>query len=256
MKAYQFIKVSCQDEVAALVLSRPPLNVMNIAMIKEINTGLAELQKNGAAKVLLIKAEGKAFSAGVDVADHTPDKVDEMMSEFHRTFELLHGFKIPVIAAVDGAALGGGCELAIYCDMVVASERAKFGQPEIKVGVFPPIAAAIFPRLIRRNRTMELLMTGDTISATEAERIGLINKVFPAEGFEEHVNQFVAKLTAQSKVILQMTKRAIDRGLYSPCMEAISKAEELYMGEMMKTEDAHEGLNAFLEKRTPVWKNK
>ncbi len=256
MKDYQFIEVSCQDEVAALVLNRPPLNVMDIAMIKEINAGLAELQKNGAAKVLLIKAEGKAFSAGVDVADHTPDKVDEMMSEFHRTFELLHGFTIPVIAAVDGAALGGGCELAIYCDMVVASERAKFGQPEIKVGVFPPIAAAMFPRLIRRNRTMELLMTGDAISATEAERIGLINKVFPAEGFEEHVNQFVAKLTAQSKVILQMTKRAIDRGLYSPCMEAISKAEELYMGEMMKTEDAQEGLKAFLEKRTPAWKNK
>lgn len=256
MGAYQFIKTTNNDALAILILNRPPLNVMNIAMMKEINVGLAELKKSETAKVLLIKAEGKAFSAGVDVADHTADKVDEMMREFHRTFELLHGFKIPVMAAVDGAALGGGCELATYCDMVIASERATFGQPEIKVGVFPPIAAAMFPRLIRRNRTMELLMTGETISATEAERIGLINKVFPAEGFEEHVNRFVAKFTAHSKVILQLTKRAIDRGLYSPCMEAISKAEELYLGEMMKTEDANEGLAAFMEKRAPVWKNR
>jgi len=256
MNEYQLLKVVDAGESVSLVLSRPPLNVLNIAMIKEMNAALTTLQKHPSAKVLLIKAEGKAFSAGVDVADHAADKIDEMMREFHRTFELLHGFKIPTVAVVDGAALGGGCEIAIYCDMVIASERSKFAQPEIKVGVFPPIAAAMFPRLVRRNRTMELLMTGDTISATEAERIGLINKVFHVDGFENHVNTFIAKLTAQSKVILEMTKRAIDRGLYSPCIEAINKAEELYMGEMMKTEDAVEGLKAFLEKRTPVWKNK
>ncbi len=256
MPSYQFIKVADQNGVAALVLNRPPLNVMNIAMMKEMNDALGGLRKSATAKVLVVRAEGKAFSAGVDIADHTAGKVEEMMGEFHRTFDLLLGFTIPVVAAVDGAALGGGCEVAICCDMVVASERAKFGQPEIRVGVFPPVAAAMFPRLVRRNRTMELLMTGDTIPAAEAERIGLINKVFPVEGFEQHVDQFVARLTAQSKVILQMTKRAVNRGLYSPCMEAITKAEELYMGEMMKTEDANEGLKAFLEKRQPVWTNR
>jgi cyclohexa-1,5-dienecarbonyl-CoA hydratase len=256
MTHFQTIKTCIEKEVAVLTLNHPPLNVMNIDMLKEINAGLAELKKSESAKVLLIKAEGKAFSAGVDIADHTADKVDEMMREFHRTFELLHGFKIPIVAAVDGTALGGGCELAIYCDMVIASERAKFGQPEIKVGVFPPVAAAMFPRLIRRNRTMELLMTGETISAIEAERIGLINRVLPVEGFEEQVQQFVAKLTAQSRIILQLTKRAIDRGLYLPCMEAIAKAEELYMGEMMQTDDAQEGLKAFMEKRAPVWINR
>lgn len=252
----QFIKVVDGDGFVSLVLNRPPLNVLNIAMLEEINQALETLQKHPTAKVLLIKAEGKAFSAGVDVADHTAEKVDTMMQEFHRTFELLHGFAIPTIAVVDGAALGGGCEVAIFCDMVIASERAKFGQPESKVGVFPPVAAAIFPKLIQRNRTMELLMTGETIGAAEAERIGLINKVLPVENFDQHVSEFVAKLTVQSKIVLQLTKRSVDAGLYRPCMEAIERCEKIYMNEMMKTEDAHEGLNAFLEKRPPVWKNR
>lgn len=256
MSTYEHIKLSTDDSTATLVLHRPPLNVMNIAMMREINAGLEVLRANLGAKVLVIKAEGKAFSAGVDVADHTSDKVEGMMREFHRTFQLLHSFKIPSIAIVDGAALGGGCELAIYCDIVIASERGKFGQPEIKVGVFPPIAAAMFPRLVGRNRALELLMSGETISATEAERIGLINRVFPVEGFAQHVDTFLSKFTAQSKVILEMTKRAVDTGLYRPCMEAISRAEDLYMNEMMKTEDANEGLQAFMEKRQPVWKNK
>lgn len=256
MSIYQCVKVLDEGESVSLVLNRPPLNVMNIAMMKEMNAALDELKDHSRAKVFLIRGEGKAFSAGVDVADHTVDKVDEMMHEFLRIFELLHGIVIPTIAVVDGAALGGGCEVAIYCDMVVASERAKFGQPEIKVGVFPPIAAAMFPRLIRRNRSLELLMNGETLPAAEAERIGLINKVFPVEGFTEHVNDFVGKFTAQSKVILEMTKRAVDRGLYHPCMEAIGRAEELYMTKMMKTQDANEGLRAFMEKRKPVWKNK
>ena len=256
MSIYEHIRLFTDSNMATLVLNRPPLNVMNIAMMREINAGLEVLHANQEAKVLVIKAEGKAFSAGVDVADHTADKVHGMIKEFHRTFELLHSFRIPSIAVVDGAALGGGCELAIYCDMVIASERAKFGQPEIKVGVFPPIAAAMFPRLLGRNRTLELLMSGDTILAAEAERIGLINRVFPVEGFEQHVNAFIAKFTVQSKVILEMTKRAVDTGLYSPCMEAIDRAEDLYLNQMMRTEDANEGLRAFLEKRTPIWKNR
>lgn len=256
MTNFQYIKVSDEKSVVSLVLNRPPLNVMNIAMMKEMNAVLMQILHHPTAKVLLIKAEGKAFSAGVDVADHTADKIDEMMTEFHRIFELLHAFKIPTVAVVDGAALGGGCELAIYCDMVVASERAKFGQPEIKVGVFPPVAAAIFPRLVNRNRALELLLSGETISATEAERIGLVNKVFPVEGFEVQVEVFVSRFTAQSKVILEFTKRAVDAGLYRPCMEAMKRAEEIYLNEMMKTEDAHEGLKAFLEKRQPVWRNR
>jgi cyclohexa-1,5-dienecarbonyl-CoA hydratase len=245
-----------EGEVVSLLLNRPPLNVMNIAMMQEMNAAFSRLVHHPKAKVLLVKAEGKAFSAGVDVADHTADRIGLMMREFHRMFELINEFKIPVIAVVDGAALGGGCELAVFCDMVVASERAKFGQPEIKVGVFPPVAAAIFPRLIGRNRTLEWLMNGETLSAREAGEIGLVNRVFPVEGFADQVTMFVSKFTSQSKVIIEMTKKAVDCTLRRPVMEALADAERLYLNEMMMTEDAHEGLNAFLEKRPPVWKDR
>ncbi|MFQ5798549.1 MAG: enoyl-CoA hydratase/isomerase family protein [Bacteroidota bacterium] len=256
MKAYEFVTIVDGGEAASLVLNRSPLNIMNIAMLEEINAALEELQKLPNAKVFLIKAKGKAFSAGVDVADHTAEKIEDMMRELHRMFELLHGFRLPTIAVVDGPALGGGCELALFCDLVIASARATFGQPEVKVGVFPPIATAILPRLVGRNRTLDLLMSGETISAAEAERIGMINKKFPVEDFAKHVSEFVGKLTVHSKVVLEMTKRAVDGGLYRPCMEAMQRGEELYMREMMNTEDAHEGLKAFLEKRQPVWKNR
>src|SRR5208283_4113888 len=145
------LRIDDEGKVVSVVLNRPPLNVMNIAMMQEMNAAFAQLLHHPKAIVLLVKAEGKAFSAGVDVADHTADKVGTMMKEFHRIFELMNQFTIPVVAVVDGAALGGGCELAVFCDMIIASERAKFAQPEIKVGVFPPIAAVIFPRLIGRN---------------------------------------------------------------------------------------------------------
>jgi cyclohexa-1,5-dienecarbonyl-CoA hydratase len=137
--------------------------------------------------------------------------------------------------------------------MIVASERSKFGQPEIRVGVFPPVAAAIMPRLIGRNRTLEFLMNGEAMSAAEAERIGLVNRVFPVEGFAESAAGFVSRIAGQSRVILEMTKRAVDSGLRAGVMEAIEAAEALYMGDMMTTHDAAEGLKAFLEKRPPVW---
>jgi cyclohexa-1,5-dienecarbonyl-CoA hydratase len=256
MTSYQFINVVNAGETVSVVLNRPPLNVLNIPAMQEINAALSELLRHETAKVLLIKAKGKAFSAGVDIADHTAEKVNSMIGEFHRIFHSLHLFAIPTVAVVDGTALGGGCELAVYCDMVVASERAKFGQPEIKVGVFPPVAAAIFPRLVNRNRALELLLSGETISASEAERIGLINKVFPVEGFESSVEAFVEKFTSQSQAILKLAKRAVDAGLYRQCTEALGRAEEIYLNEMMRTEDTREGLQAFLEKRQPMWKNR
>ncbi len=256
MNTYRDIKLLTENGVGTLVLNRPPLNVMNIAMMEEISAALEVLKESPTTRVLVIRAEGKAFSAGVDIADHTADRVDGMMKEFHRMFEVLLAFRVPSVAVVDGAALGGGCELAISCDMVIASERAKFGQPEIKVGVFPPVAAALFPRLVGRNRSLDLLMSGDTITAADAERIGLINRTFPVDGFDQHVHAFLSRFTVQSRVVLEWTKKAVDGGLRRSCMEAIGLAEDLYMNHLMKTEDASEGLQAFMERRQPQWKNR
>jgi cyclohexa-1,5-dienecarbonyl-CoA hydratase len=202
---------------------------------------------------LVIQAKGKVFSVGVDVEDHMGDKAPKMLDVFHGMFRLLDSLGLPTLALVNGSALGGGCELAVYCDMVVASEKAKFGQPEIKVGVFPPIAVLAFPRIIGRKKAFELILSGDTISAQDAFDIGLVNKVVPVEAFEEEAQAFISKLAAQSSVVLRMTKKAIVRGYDTGAEEALKVIEDIYMNELMKTADANEGLKAFLEKRKPVW---
>ncbi|CAG0975950.1 cyclohexa-1,5-dienecarbonyl-CoA hydratase [Anaerolineales bacterium] len=238
--------------IAKLTMNKPPLNVIDIAMMEEMNDALKSLKGDSAAKVIVIAAAGKAFSAGVDIADHTPDKVGMMIAKFHAIFHTLWSLEQPIVAAVQGAALGGGCEVALGCDFIVASERAKFGQPEIKVGVFAPIATLVLPRLIARNKAMELLLIGDTIDAREAERLGLVNAVAPEAEFAAKVDAFVARLTSLSGVVLRHSKRAVNLGLE----QGLAAIEKAYLVDLMKTEDAVEGLNAFMEKRVPVWKNK
>jgi cyclohexa-1,5-dienecarbonyl-CoA hydratase len=254
--AYTTIACDVQSGVARLTLNRPPLNILNLAMMQDVNSALGALASRDDAKLLVIDHEGKAFSAGVDIKDHTADKVESMMELLHRMFELLGALACPTVAVVKGPALGAGCELATFCDMVVASEQATFGLPEIKVGVFPPIAAAVLPHLVGRNRALELVLTGEAVGAEEARQIGLINRVFPADGFREKVDAFIAQLTSLSAPVLKLAKRALDRGLYVSVAEALAKAEEIYLGELMRTEDAHEGLQAFLEKRKPVWRDR
>ena len=253
---YRSILYAIKDGVGRIILNLPPLNIIDIPMLGEIHSAIARIQSENEAKVLVIDHQGKAFSAGVSIRDHTPAKVSEMIEKFHGVFRLLHSLAVPTVALVDGMALGGGCELATFFDMVVASERATFGQPEIKVGVFPPVAAVIFPHLVGRNRALELLLTGDVIDAAEAKAVGLINKVFPTEEFRQKADEFIGKLTSLSAPVLKLTKRAVDRALNADVMEGLAAAEKLYLGELMQTEDAREGLNAYLEKRKPIWKNR
>jgi cyclohexa-1,5-dienecarbonyl-CoA hydratase len=253
---YSSIVFEIRERVATITLNQPPLNIIDIPMIEEMHSALARVHAADDLKVLVIDHLGKAFSAGVSIKDHTPDKVGEMITKFHGMFRLLNSLAVPSLVLVDGMALGGGCELAVFCDIVIASDRATFGQPEIKVGVFPPVAAVLFPHLIGRNRALELFLTGDVIDAAEAKAIGLINKVFPAQSFREKADEFIGKLTSLSGAVLRLTKRGVDCGLYTSMNEGITAVEQLYLGELMKTEDAREGLNAFLEKRKPIWKNK
>jgi cyclohexa-1,5-dienecarbonyl-CoA hydratase len=251
-------RLACQihDHVVRITLNHPPLNILDIPMIGELGDAVAQVPSASDAKIFVIAHQGKAFSAGVSIQDHTADKVEGMLEKFHSLIRQLNSLAIPSVALVDGMALGGGCELAMVCDMVLASDRATFGQPEIKVGVFPPVAAVLLPRLVGRNRALELLLTGETIDAAEAMRIGLINQVFPAASFGEKTDEFIRKLTSLSGSSLRLTKRAVDGSLYDEFSAGITYAEQLYLSELMQTDDAREGLNAFLEKRKPVWKNK
>ena len=253
---FRHIRIVREDGVSRLILARPPLNVMNIEMMREITTAIETIARDKALKAMVIEAEGKAFSAGVDVADHTEDKMEEMLTLFHHIFISLRTFQQPILGVVDGPALGGGCELITYCDVVFASDRATFGQPEIKVGVFPPVAVVALPKLIGKRKTFEMVLTGKTIGAEEAYRIGLINRVVPREKLGEEVDAFLSELRGLSAIVLRMTKRAIFETLGLGFEEGIQVAERLYLEYLMKTDDAREGLQAFLERRKPVWKDR
>jgi len=252
---FKHIQTELKDGVATLTLNRAPLNVLNIEMMEEINAYFEGLMKEKTLKLLVIQALGKAFSAGVDVGEHLGNLVYKMIEVFHKIFRLMEGLKVPSIAVVNGSALGGGCELALYCDMVIATEKAKFGQPEIQVGVFPPIAALVFPRMIGRKKALELILSGDIIGAQEALSLGLINKIIPEASLAEEVNGFIEKFKKLSGIVLRLTKEATLSGLNDDIDKGLKAIEKIYLDRLMKTNDAIEGLKAFLDKRKPTWKD-
>jgi len=253
--AFKHIQTEFKDGVAALTLNRAPLNVLNIEMMEEINTFLEGLMKEKSLKLLVVQAMGKAFSAGVDVGEHLGDLVFKMIEVFHKMFRLMDALKVPSIAVVNGSALGGGCELALYCDMVIATEKAKFGQPEIQVGVFPPIAALVFPRMMGRKKALELILSGDVISAQEALALGMINKIVPEGSLTEEAKGFIERFKKLSGIVLKLTKEATLAGLNDDMDRGLKVIEKIYLDRLMKTNDAIEGLKAFIDKRKPTWKD-
>ncbi|MFH1951407.1 MAG: enoyl-CoA hydratase/isomerase family protein [Pseudomonadota bacterium] len=253
--AYEHIEANFQDGLGTITLNRPPVNVLNIAMMEEINGVLETWQGKKDLKVVLFNAKGKCFSAGVDVGEHMGDLAPKMIEVFHRMFRLMDRLGIPTVASVYGSCLGGGCELAVFCDLVISSEDAKYGQPEIQVGVFPPIAAQIMPRIIGRKAAMDLILSGRIISAEEALNMGLVNKVVMKEELGSATNEFVKPYLKLSAEVLRKTRKAIMAGLMDDLEPSLKVIEGIYLDELMKTVDAQEGLKAFLEKRKPEWKN-
>jgi cyclohexa-1,5-dienecarbonyl-CoA hydratase len=255
MMRFEFIDVQSGDGVASITLNRPPLNVMHIPMMAEINAALEGALSDRGIAAVVFRASGKAFSAGVDVADHTAQRVGEMIRQFHGIFRKLVTADALTIAAVQGAALGGGCELACFCDAVLASERARLGQPEVQVGVFPPVAACVLPLRIGLGRAIELTTLGTTVDAHEALRIGLINRVFPEETFAADVNGYLGQVVRLSRPVVRLAKRATFLAAQEQIRAHRERAERLYLEELMKLAGAQEGITAFLEKRAPVWRH-
>lgn len=254
--SYENIEVSFQNGLGTITLKRPPVNVLNIAMMNEINSALEGWKGTSDLKVVLFKAQGKCFSAGVDVGEHMGDLAPKMIGAFHRMFRLMDGLGVVTVASVYSSCLGGGCELAIFCDLVIAAENAKFGQPEIQVGVFPPIAAQLLPRIIGRKAAMEIILSGRLLGAQESLALGIINKVVPLAELETKTTEFVKPYLGLSAEVLRSTKKAITKGLMDDFDPSLKVIEDIYLNELMKTADAQEGLNAFLSKRKPVWQNK
>jgi cyclohexa-1,5-dienecarbonyl-CoA hydratase len=253
--SYENIETGFKEGLGTITLNRPPVNILNIAMMEEINDQLNAWQGKKDLKVVLFNARGKCFSAGVDVGEHMGDLAPKMIGAFHRMFRLMDTLGIPTVASVYGSCLGGGCELAVFCDLVVSSQGAKYGQPEIQVGVFPPVAAQIMPRIMGRKAAMELILSGKIISAEEARTMGLINQVVPEEELEEATVKFVRPYLKLSAEVLRKTKKAVSAGLMDDFEPSLKVIEDIYLNELMQTADAREGLKAFLEKRKPEWKN-
>jgi len=254
---YRNITLEKKEDIARLTINRPPVNVMNYETLVEINTALEELRKDEETKVLLIRGSGnRAFCAGVEVKDHLGEMLPKVMREFDRMFRLLRSLGKPSIAVVNGIALGGGCEVVAGCDMAIASERAELGQPEIRLGGLAPAAAALFSRILGQKKAFELILLGENISAREAERISLVNKVVPEEELDRTAEEFAQKFLEKSSLSLRLVRDAFYQCTDSAEFDgAMQKGTELGI-KTWETGDGQEGLKSFLEKRPPIWKNK
>jgi cyclohexa-1,5-dienecarbonyl-CoA hydratase len=254
---YQHIRFRVEDRIGRITFARPPLNVFNIEMMREIGSAVSACaEREVAAIVFDSDKESRSFSAGVAIEEHVQETIFQMLESFHAIFRLLEQIGKPTIAVVDGAALGGGCELVAACDIVIASDRSRFGQPEIKLGVFPPVAAVLLPVVIGEKRARELILTGEIIDAVEAGRLGLCSYVVPSAQLEPKLLEVLAKLRELSGTSLQFARQALDRGRGRSFEAALDDQENMYIHELMKTQDANEGIKAFMEKRKAVWRNR
>lgn len=239
--------------VARIVMERPPLNVLTTAMMETMAGLVDRVAADRTARVLRVDARGKVFCAGVDVADHEGDKLAPMLGALKALFDAFERLPVPSIAVVHGAALGGGCELALATDLCLASERASFGQPEIRLGVFAPPASVLLPRLAGERGALGLLLSGEAVSAVEAKTLGIVNRVFPEASFAADADAWIDRIAALSGAALRLAKQAVRAARGLTVAEAHEHVMELYADDLMGTADASEGLRAFLEKRPPVW---
>lgn len=246
------IQLRVENRTAWITLDRPPLNVLDIAMMESLDAELERaLPKSDF--VIFEGAGAKAFCAGADVADHTPERVGKMLRAFHAVFRRLAASDCLTIAAVHGYCLGGGMELATFCDFVLATESAQFGQPEIKLGCYPPVAMVTLPRLIGMQAAMHLILTGRQINATEAHRLGLVTRVVPNQELHAAVESLLGELRTLSPSVLHLTRKTLARLHSADFLKQLEEAERVYLSELMQTHGAQEGIRAFLEKRKPVW---
>ena len=250
---YERITLTLIPPVATLTLNSPPLNIIDIAMMDEIRCALGEIRSRREIRALVVTGAGeKAFSAGVEIKEHTPELVQRMLVTFHNIFRDLIAIEIPTIARVRGHCLGGGWELAAVCDYVIATDSATFALPEIKLGCYPPVAAALFPLVTYPKHAERLIQTGETIDATRARELGLVTHLAPAAELDSTTAQVVEVVTGNSAAVARLLRRVSD-SWRAEFLRRLDIAERAYLGELTQLPDMTEGVAAFLEKRPPRW---
>jgi cyclohexa-1,5-dienecarbonyl-CoA hydratase len=242
--------------IARIEFNHPPLNIIDVPFMEELASALGEVESQAGISVIVFSGSDKAFSSGVDVAAHTPDKVEEMLTKFHAIFRIMLASRKVLVAGVRGHCLGGGAELTLLCDLVVTAEHATWGFPEISLGCFPPVAATALAAVVGQKQAADLILTGRKIDGRQAKSLGLANSVVPDQQVASEVAGLIKQLTTLSPAALAATKKAMYTWDSMHFDKGLARAEKIYLEELMKTEDAREGIQAFVEKRDPTWKGK
>lgn len=253
---FKFIRFRIEGEVARLTLDRPDHNMLNERMLAELAAGIDSLEGRGDVKLIILDSAAQSFCGGIELGEYTPRRAFQVLDAFQRAFTAMLDTAKPLLVAVNGPAFGGGSELAALGDLVIATPRAKFAQPEIKLGVFPPLGAAILPFIVGPKRALELVLTGEVISAEGARSLGLVNRVVSEDKLEATVKEMSAQVTAHSGPVLTMAKKAILGSMGLSLRDGVRQSMAVFLNELSSLEDSSEGLRAIAEKRMPKWKNK
>jgi cyclohexa-1,5-dienecarbonyl-CoA hydratase len=253
---FKFIRFRIEGEVARLTLDRPDHNMLNERMLAELAAGIDSLEGRGDVKLIILDSAAQSFCGGIELGEYTPRRAFQVLDAFQRAFTAMLDTAKPLLVAVNGPAFGGGSELAALGDLVIATPRAKFAQPEIKLGVFPPLGAAILPFIVGPKRALELVLTGEVISAEGARSLGLVNRVVSEDKLEATVKEMSAQVTAHSGPVLTMAKKAILGSMGLSLRDGVRQSMAVFLNELSSLEDSSEGLRAIAEKRSPKWKNK
>jgi len=252
---YEYVTTEIEGKVAVLKLRRPPSNLLNIAMMEELNDALMALRSKAKLQVVVLRGGDGLFCEGIDLKEHSQKRVQRLIRVFLRIFETMRMMEQISIAAVEGAAVGGGFELALGCNLIVAADDTRFALPQVRQGIIPPVATAVLPRIAPRRRAMEWVLLGDPIDPARLEQDGVVNRLFPADRFESMLDAFVVALAQRSGPVLKLARQAQFEAYYTPFPEALVSIHGLYMKQLMSLHDAREGPRAVRESRDPVWKN-
>ena len=253
---FQFVKFQISDGVARMTLNRPEHNLLYENMLRELIDGIAHAGELPDAKLIVLDSACKVFCGGIDVGEYTSERVFQMLDAFHSVFIRILETSKPVVCVVNGPAIGGGAELAAFGDLVIATPKARFAQPAITIGVFPPLASTILPFLVGPKIALELVLLGEPVTAERALDLGIINRLVPEAQLESTVNDLCARIAGHSGPVLTMAKKAILGGMGLSLRDGLRNSMNIFLNELYRLEDSQEGLRALVEKRKPEWKNR